>query len=220
MRRRSLLLLVLAVAAGFSAAAVAQGDDEARGRDLLSAVDARDRDCGDLDDGDFEMIGEYLMGRMVGDAESHDAMDRIMRSMMGERGEEAAHERMGRRFAGCGGGALGGMMGMMMGGGYGGGMMGGGYDTYDGDRGSMMGFGRSGVDRADDDDDWDGGDTAMVVMMALLLILAVVVLWLFRPGRRHHGGGGPLEILSRRFAAGEIDQEEYERRRQALGGKA
>jgi putative membrane protein len=74
--------------------------------------------------------------------------------------------------------------------------------------------------------DSDVGAGWMVVMMigmALfwgLVLLAIV--WLVRSapwGTRHQGQGTTLDILDRRFAAGELSPEEYrERRSMLLGG--
>ena len=78
---------------------------------------------------------------------------------------------------------------------------------------------------------WDGYDAYggwvwMGVMFALILVVAAavtVVLVMLRPGR--HGptviAGDPRaaeadRILARRFAAGEIDEDEYKRRRETL----
>ena len=216
MRLLALLATLLAAAVG-SPAAVAQGTDGDRGRDLLSAVETGERDCDELDRVDFAAIGEYLMERMAGGRAAHGAMDEVMRSMMGGRDELAAHEQMGRRLAGCGGGAFTGMMSMMMGGG-GSAMMGGG----DGPGMTRIPGGRpyppGSRELAGDDGDWHGEDTAMVALMALLLLVGGGAIWVFRPRGGAARAETPLEVLARRLAAGEIDPEDYERRRQALGG--
>ena len=69
---------------------------------------------------------------------------------------------------------------------------------------------------------WGGmifGPLFMIVWVALLVALVVLVVrWL--SGSSFGIGGArpsPREILDERFAKGEIDQEEYERRRKALG---
>jgi putative membrane protein len=67
---------------------------------------------------------------------------------------------------------------------------------------------------------WHWGDPAgwwaMVLWMALLLAAVVVIIWLLVRAGRERGpqppGESAEEILRRRFAAGEIDAEEYERR--------
>lgn len=72
-----------------------------------------------------------------------------------------------------------------------------------------------------EDDDWTASDTVMTILLTLLILVgAAAVLALWRRG--HHGphahgpADAPLAILERRFAHGEIDAEEYARRRAAL----
>jgi len=65
---------------------------------------------------------------------------------------------------------------------------------------------------------------AMVVLGLVLLILGIR--WLLRQGGGTSQGSGPgprraddpLEVLRGRYARGEIDDEEFERRRRILGG--
>ncbi|GAA0527577.1 hypothetical protein GCM10011581_40370 [Saccharopolyspora subtropica] len=75
---------------------------------------------------------------------------------------------------------------------------------------------------------WDGygwgvwGLTMMTVSMVLfwaLVVLAIVALvrYLQRSGRVERGTGTAEELLAERLARGEIDEEEYRRRRAALG---
>ncbi|TDD40856.1 SHOCT domain-containing protein [Saccharopolyspora elongata] len=74
---------------------------------------------------------------------------------------------------------------------------------------------------------WDGygagvwGFAMMTVSMVLfwaLIIVAIVALvrYLGRTGRAEKGTGSAEEILAERFARGDIDEEEYRRRLQAL----
>lgn len=69
---------------------------------------------------------------------------------------------------------------------------------------------------------WFGGMGLFgAIMMALIWLgLAALIVWAARTfvvvGPR--GGDSPLEILKRRFAAGEISEAEYEQARRALGG--
>ncbi|ADJ47218.1 hypothetical protein AMES_5393 [Amycolatopsis mediterranei S699] len=64
---------------------------------------------------------------------------------------------------------------------------------------------------------WFGG-VGMVVLMALVLaaLVALVVVLARRAPQLPGQGGTARRILDERFARGEIDQEEYERRRDAL----
>lgn len=67
----------------------------------------------------------------------------------------------------------------------------------------------------------------IVMMVAMLLLVALLVggvIWLVsriardreRPGAAARAPGGALEVLERRFAAGEIDVDEYRQRRSTL----
>lgn len=77
-------------------------------------------------------------------------------------------------------------------------------------------MGGSGV-RGSGDNGWSGTDTAMVVLMGLLLAAVVRMLAMWQPWRRWQVQT-PLDLLGERYANGEIEGEEYERRRQALAG--
>lgn len=216
----------LALATTFASAAT----DEQRGADLLAAIERGESDCSDLDGDDYAAIGEFAMGRMAGSVQAHAAMDELMAGMIGEAGLARMHEAMGQRFAGCGqaGSAAGlaplmGMMGMM-GGGVGGspGMMGGGYGPAGSAAGrgygpgSMMGFDR-GVDGDDDAETW-----MVVTMLVLVGLVGIAVFLLARPRGRPGGrGSDPLDLLTERFARGEVSADDYRERRQLLeGGKS
>ena len=204
---------VLSSTAGTVAAqAESVAAEEQQGARVLRAVEDGKRRCTDLSTQEFERVGEYVMGRMAGSTSAHRSMNDLMARTMGERSEERMHELLGQRFTGCarrGTADFGAMMGMM------GGVAGtGGPGMMGGRRGDGYGsLGSSG------DDDSDLAAVLMVVLMAALLGLVAFALWRWRPdpGR---SGGSSLEALGRRFAAGEIDADEYQRRRQALGGPA
>ena len=206
------LVALMMVAAPPALASGASAQRE--GQRLLRSVEDGSRACSDLSNGNFETIGEYVMGRMVGSAAAHEQMDELMRSMMGAGSEERMHVFMGRRFTDCGAGTVpgefGGMMGMM-------GMMGGGsYRAADGGRfGAMMGS--SGVDQSSDDG-WSGAAIVMTVFMGLLVAAAAAALLLWRPRRGGPPARSALDLLDQRYARGDIDPEDYDRRRRALGG--
>ncbi|MGP4111751.1 SHOCT domain-containing protein [Streptomyces sp. 4N509B] len=70
---------------------------------------------------------------------------------------------------------------------------------------------------------WEDGPGPWVVLFPLVWAAIVVgAIWLLRRtvrrgGHGHHDGGdSPLALLGRRFAAGEIDEEEYRGRRAVL----
>ena len=72
--------------------------------------------------------------------------------------------------------------------------------------------------------DSDVGAGWMIVMMiGMALFWGLVILgivWLIRSAPwGHHDHGSPLEILDRRFAAGEMSTEDYRERRNVLQGR-
>jgi putative membrane protein len=230
-RHRSAIAIAIALAAVLALAALpaapAIGATEAQqGAQLLRSLQAGKLTCSSLRTDDFDHIGDYVMERMLGSSAAHEAMNRQMTTMMGSRGETQAHVFMGQRFAGCATGrapaAFGAMMGMMgagmMGSAYGGTasstMMGSGSQGA----GGMMGFGYVSPS-ASRNEGWSSADTVMVVLMGLLIALAIGALAAWRPWR-HRAVKTPLETLQARYARGEIDQQEFDRRRQALGGTA
>lgn len=199
--------------------ASATPQEEKQGSQILSELESGKLKCSEVSASDFELVGEYTMGRMFGSPSQHEAMNQMMSQMMGARGEESVHTTMGRRFSGCGGGQLPARFGQMMGavnamGMMGGGMMGAvnqGGNSYGG-AGSMMGD--HGASISTDDEDFDGPSAAaMVGMMAVLI--GAVALALFLLARRRPG---PLDTLKRRYAKGELSAEEYQERKQLLEG--
>ncbi len=67
------------------------------------------------------------------------------------------------------------------------------------------------------------GGIMMILWWALIIIAIVAVIrwirWNTPGGRGHHNGwrsSSALEILQERFAKGEIDEKEYERRKKVL----
>lgn len=127
------LALTLCVAA--APAAASTGSEEQQGAGLVETLNSGKRSCKSVTPAEFEHIGEYAMGLNFSGAAQHAAMNQRMRTMMGGRGEERAHQAMGRAYTGCltggqqgasGAGAMGGYgsSGAMMGGSaYGPGMM-------------------------------------------------------------------------------------------------
>ena len=127
---------------------LAQDDHTAReekeGKAVWDKLQKKKLACDKLSEEDFERLGEYFMGQMMGD--SHEAMNNMMIKMMGEKGEEQMHVVMGKRFSGCDTSAVfpnqsKGFMAMM-------GMMGSafsrstpGFGGTEGGENSMMGFG-------------------------------------------------------------------------------
>lgn len=230
-RTLAAIVVITGLASLVGAPSGAAESAESRGQALLQAVDSGQRNCTDLSAADFEAIGEFTMGRMLGSPQAHEAMDQLATQMMGSGGLERMHQVMGQRFAACGQpdfpGGFSQMMSMApgMGGtiGYSGGssmMGGGGYGPSDqGSGGGAVGPGSMGSDyqssAGDSDADDDPGAWMAVAMLVLILGAGALAYFLVR---RRPRTGGALEVLARRFAAGEISAEEYAERRRLLQG--
>ena len=78
-----------------------QLSEEREGKILLNNLTNKTTSCPQLNDSDFEKIGEYFMGQSIGNTQRHIAMNEMMKRMMGEKGEEQAHTAMGKRLSGC-----------------------------------------------------------------------------------------------------------------------
>lgn len=213
---RLLAVVVLGLLLGVPGASAAPPEEQ-QGARVLGDLESGKLSCDRASAEEFDQVGEYVMGRMLGSKSGHEAMDRMMSSMMGGDSEQQMHEAMGRRFSGCGGGRLPRGFGHMLGtmnaiGTMGGGTMGG----IQGGPASMMGGYARGASAEDDDDDGPSAG-AMVGMMAVLIgAVALALLWL-RP--RGHPRGRPMDVLKRRFAEGDLTEAEYRDRKQLLEGR-
>jgi uncharacterized membrane protein len=85
--------------------------EEKEGKVIWEKLQAKQINCDTLTDGDYERLGEYYMGQMVGD--SHESINTMMERMMGKEGEEQMHVVMGKRLSGCDTSAKGGVNSMM-----------------------------------------------------------------------------------------------------------
>jgi uncharacterized membrane protein len=211
------LTVVIGVLLVPSLASASVTQEEQTGSRLLGELESGKLRCAEASGSDFDHIGEYVMGRMFGSPRAHEAMNNMMSTMMGAGSEQQTHEAMGRRFAGCGGGRLPAGFGRMMGavnamGTMGGGMMGGvgpGGRGFGGP-GNMMG----GLWSGGEDNGSDGPSAAaMIATLAVLIIVAALALAWFGLRRRRVD---PVEVLKRRYAAGELNSEEYRELRDAL----
>ena len=167
--------------------------------------------CSQLKDTDFEKIGEYFMGQSIGDTSRHIAMNEMMKSMMGEQGEEQTHSAMGKRLSGCDtsaafpsqGTGFAPMMNMMWGG----------WSSPTGlnqGNNSMMNFGFTPF----------GGFGWIFMMLWWVLIIAGIIALIKWFTSQSHGNHGheksPLEILKERYAKDEIDKKEFEDKKKDL----
>jgi len=172
--------------------------EEAEGKEVWENLQAKQLECKNLTDDNFETLGEYFMGQMLGS--SHEAMNTMMESMTGKEGEKQMHVVMGKRLSGCdtsvqlpqnGVGFIP-MMWMM--GSAGSPQMGGGGNSM---MGGWNGFGILG---------W-----LPMLLFWILLILGVVALFRYfgSSTRSSDKGKSPLDILKERYAKGEIDKKEF-----------
>lgn len=180
--------------------------EEAEGKEVWEKLKAGEVSCVDLSKDDFEVLGEYFMGQMMG--ASHSAMNAMMIQMMGEEGEEQVHEVMGRRLSGCDTAATfpfgaSSWMPMMQ-------MMWGGWSSpfgFSGVNNSMMSFGAFGF-------------LGWILMVAwwILIVVAVIALakWLINQFKGGGSGRSALGILKERYAKGEISKKEFEEMKQGM----
>jgi len=162
--------------------------EEAEGKAIWERLQAKQLECKDLTNDNFESLGEYFMGQMLapsgveGAGSSHEMMNKMMVRIMGEGGEREMHIAIGKRNSGCDT-SVG--FAPMMGSGF----------------GNMMGR-------------WGGFGVLgwfSLLLFWVLLILGVVALtrYLVGLGKRGDEGKSPLDILKERYARGEIDKKEF-----------
>jgi hypothetical protein len=113
MRVRVALLALCLVLSVPAAARGSLAGEQQQGQDLITQLQARTKTCADLSADDFDHIGEYVMGQVLGSTSVHQTMNDRMRLMLGQQGETRMHQLMGQRYAGCTRGTTGygGMMG-------------------------------------------------------------------------------------------------------------
>ncbi len=178
-----------------------QRQEEQEGKNLLEDLSNKTVTCSQLKDADFEKIGEYFMGQSIEDTSRHIAMNEMMKSMMGEQGEEQMHTVMGKRMSNCEPNApmpqnmmdssMMGMMNMM-----GGGMVG----NYPG----VYGYGNYSY--------WN------FFLILLLVIVIILIAWLvYKFGiKKESSSETPFSILKKRFAKGELTKKQFEDMRKDL----
>jgi hypothetical protein len=218
------LFLALALSSVIAPSALATRAEERQGAVLLREFRAGNESCASLSSTQFELVGEYLMARMIGSPAAHDAMNARIKQMMGAEAEAQAHVFLAQRNMGCSQGAVppasfGQMMGVVGSSRHGGGgvmnagMSGGGGGVNSG------AMGGSGSRESSIGNHHSGGSSSPTVWVVLLggAFLAALVVGLVMLMRRRSPIGTAAEILDQRFANGEIVADEYERRRRALG---
>lgn len=192
-------------------AAAPDSAEAAEGQAIAGQLQAGQISCSDLTQSDFQALGEYYMGSMMG------AWDSVMDQQMGA-ASDAMHIAMGERFSGCypSTAAQGGWStpwgnnnyGYMP-------MMNWGYGGY----GPMMGYGYG-------YDNWGPlGFLFGIFWIAVLIVVLVLLIRWVRSAR--HGGSPPyrtgehhsaMSILKERYAKGEIDRKEFEEKKKDIEG--
>jgi len=193
-----------------SAAIQSQQQEAKEGKNLLDGLNNRTVACSQLNDSDFEKIGEYFMGQSIGDTLRHIAMNEMMKRMMSEQGEEQMHIAMGKRLSGCDTSAAFpsqgiGFMPMMQ-------MMMGGWSSPFGlnqANNSMMNFGYSPFG-------WFGWIFMILFWVFIVVGIIALIRWLIAQTRGGAEEKSALTILKERYAKGEIDKNEFEEKKKDL----
>ena len=194
-----------------NAAIQSQQQEEKEGKQFLDNLNNKTVVCSQLQDADFEKIGEYFMGQSIGDTSRHIAMNEMMKSMMGEQGEEQMHIAWGKRGSGCDTSAAfpsqgEGFMPMMQ-------MMMGGWSSPAGlnqGNNSMMNFGFT---------PFGGFGWIFMILWWVLIIAGIVALIKLLASQSrgtHNHEKYALEVLKERYAKGEIDKKEFEDKKKDL----
>lgn len=177
----SVLTVSLVTGAAAAPTWASTASEERQGAALVRAVNEGQRSCGSLSATELDRVGEYAMGLGFTSSAAHEAMNQRMTTMMGPRGEQQAHQAMGRSYSGCaaaGGETGSGMMGSwnppdtQMMGGYGAGMM------------SSSAYG-PGTTRASAIAQGDGLGIGSVVVVALAAAMLGAGLFAFVMSRLH-----------------------------------
>jgi len=193
-----------------------QQQEEQEGKEFLDHLNNKKVACSQLNDSDFEKIGEYFMGQSIGDTARHITMNEMMKRMMGEKGEEQAHTAMGKRLSNCDTSAAfpaqnDGFWPMLN-------MMGGWSSpskvNQTNNNPMMWNFSNNPMG-------WGFGFFGWIFMILMWTIIIAgifaLIKWLSSQSHNSHGyEKSPLEILKERYAKGEIDKNEFEKRKNDL----
>lgn len=115
------LLFILIITPSMTFAQGMMGDghtarEEAEGKEIWEKLQAKQVECKNLTNDNFESLGEYFMGQVLtpsglvlsnvegaeGAGSSHEVMNKMVVRMMGEEREKQMHMAMGKRNSGCG----------------------------------------------------------------------------------------------------------------------
>jgi len=190
-----------------------QQQEEQEGKQLLDNLSNKTVTCSQLNDADFEKIGEYFMGQSIGDTSRHIAMNGMMKSMMGEQGEEQMHTAWGKRGSNCDTSAPYpqgfNFMPMM-----------GGWSSPTGlnknNNNSMMwGYGNNPMGLGSG---LFGGIFMLIFWILIIAGIVALVRWLMvsQSHGTHSQSKIPSDILKERYAKGEISKEEFDKMKKDL----
>lgn len=199
-----------------------QQQEEQEGKNILDDLNNKTITCSGLKDSDFEKVGEYYMGQSIGDTSRHVAMNEMMKSMMGEQGEEQMHAAWGKRGSGCDTSAAfpsqySGFMPMMQ-------IMMGGWSARDASQSEAGGSSPLGNNSTNNMMNFGFGSFGgfgwiFMILWWVLIIAGIVALikWLTSQSRgTHNHEKSSLDILKERYAKGEIDKKEFEDKKKDL----
>lgn len=205
--------------------------EEAEGKTIWEKLQTKQLECNALTDENYQALGEYFMGKAIGNTQRHAAMNQMMIGMMGEEGEEQMHVVMGKRISGCDNSAqipssgLGFMpMMFLLHQSFGGqGLMGSAFSRlssgFGGTKGGgnpMMGYGGWNNMMG-----WGGfgffGWLFMIVFWAILILGVIALIrYLGIQGKGSNKEKAPLDILKERYAKGEINKKDFEEMKKDL----
>ncbi|KKR48776.1 MAG: hypothetical protein UT86_C0003G0105 [Candidatus Magasanikbacteria bacterium GW2011_GWC2_40_17] len=73
--------------------------EEAKGKEIFDKLQSKTTACNNLSDDEFEVLGDYFMGQMMGS--SHSTMDALMEQRIGKDNNRLMHIALGKRLSGC-----------------------------------------------------------------------------------------------------------------------
>ncbi|HQU09101.1 MAG TPA: SHOCT domain-containing protein, partial [Opitutales bacterium] len=184
---------------------------------ILGKLQSNQTSCSNLTDDDFDKLGDYYMGQMMGT--SHSTMDALMAQRIGEDNDRLMHIALGKRLSGCDVSAAfpvqgAGFLPMM-------GMMGGLATSYGGYQPNYSMMGNFGYPNGYSMMGYGGFPSgwAGILWMVLIIVGAVLFIrWAIGQSRTRSGNKGKtaLSILENRYAKGEIDRKEFEEKKKDL----
>ena len=95
------LLLVPGVASAHGMTGTSSGmSEEQQGQMIYDQLQSKQTTCSALEDDEFELLGDFFMGRMMGES-AHGIMDEQMAQYMGDAANTQVHVALGKRLSGC-----------------------------------------------------------------------------------------------------------------------